>query len=81
MRTYDINRPVFDPSRMSYDFSSAYNLRLFANKVRARVQLNVRDAFSHAGSLRAIAVNPDGSPSNFRIVDGRQWILTTTFDL
>jgi outer membrane receptor protein involved in Fe transport len=79
-RTYDITKPFYDPARISYDFNASYRLRLFNNKIRSRVQLNVRDAFSHQGSLRAISVNPDGTPSNFRIVDGPQWLLTTTFD-
>lgn len=78
--TLDPNRPVWDPSRTSYDFMASYNLRFFRDKVRARIQLNCRDAFANR-SLRAIAVNPDGNPYNFRIVDGRRWILTTTFDL
>ena len=47
--------------------------------IRARVQLNVRDAFE-TGELRAVRVNPDGNPSHFRIIDGRQILLTTTFD-
>ena len=50
------------------------------NKVRGRVQLNVRDALEN-GRLQRIAVNPDGTPWNYRIIDPRQFILTTTFDL
>jgi hypothetical protein len=53
---------------------------MFRGKVRANVQLNVRDAFAHKG-LRAIGVNPDGQPYNFRILAGPQWILSSTFDL
>ena len=79
-RSYDINKPFYDPARYSYDFNASYPLRFFNDKIRARIQLNVRDAFANKGSLRAISVNPDGTPSNFRIVDGRQIILTTTFD-
>ena len=33
------------------------------------------------GRLQAVAVNPDGRPYAFRIIDPRQFILTTTFDL
>jgi outer membrane receptor protein involved in Fe transport len=79
-RQLDPNRPVYDPSRASYDFMANYNLRMFSGKVRTRVQVNVRDAFANRG-LRATSFNPEGYPATFRILDGRQIILTTTFDL
>lgn len=80
IRTFDFNKPVYDPARDSYDFMANYNLKFFGDKVRTRIQLNCKDAFAHQG-LRATAWQPEGYPSTFRIVDGRQWILTTTFDL
>lgn len=79
MRSYDRSRPIYDPARASYDFNASYSLRLFGDKIGSRIQLNVRDAFSRP-SLRAVAVNPDGMPNAYRIVDGPQYILTTTFD-
>jgi hypothetical protein len=79
MRTYDVTRPIYDPARISYDFSMGYGLRFFSNKIRARLQLNGSDVFSHRG-LRAVSVNPDGSPAGFRILDGPRYTLTTTFD-
>ena len=80
VRTLDPNKPVFDKSRYYIDASASYSLRLHDNKIRARVQLNVRNVFEK-GRLQAIAVNPDGSPYAYRIIDPRQFILTTTFDL
>lgn len=80
VRSFDYTKPVYDPARMSYDFVVGYNLRLFHDKVRARIQLNCKDAFAKRG-LRATAWNPEGYPALFRILDGRQWVLTTTFDL
>ncbi|HRP04379.1 MAG TPA: TonB-dependent receptor plug domain-containing protein [Opitutaceae bacterium] len=79
VRELDYNKPVYDPARASYDFFARYNLRFFGDKVRARLQLNVRDAFANRG-LRATSWNPEGYPATFRILDGRQWILTTTLD-
>jgi hypothetical protein len=32
------------------------------------------------GHLQPIAVNYDGSPWAFRIIDSRQFVLTTSFD-
>ena len=50
------------------------------DKVRARLQLNVRNIFEN-GRLQTVAVNPDGSPYAFRIIDPRQFILSATFNL
>lgn len=80
VRELDYDKPVYDPSRFSFDFMAAYNLRLFKDKVRTRIQLNCRDAFLNRG-LRATSWQPEGYPATFRIIDGRQWVLSTTFDL
>ncbi len=80
IRELDYSKPVYDPARTSYDFMAAYNLRFFKNKIRARIQLNCRDAFANRG-LRATTWSPEGYPATFRIIDGRQWVLSTTFDL
>jgi hypothetical protein len=80
VRTLDYTRPVYDPARASFDFMASYELRLFKDKIRTRVQLNCRDAFANRG-LRATSWNPEGYPATFRILDGRQWVLSTTFDL
>lgn len=52
---------------------------MFSEKVRLKVQLNVVNAFENGG-LQTVGVNYDGSPNAFRIVDPRQFILTTTFN-
>ena len=80
VRTYDANRPIWDKARYYVDFNTAYQLRLFSDKVRARLQLNVRNVFEH-GRLQSVAFNPDGSPYAFRIIDPRQFILSANFDL
>ena len=71
---------MFDKRRYYFDLMSSYDLRLYQNKIRARVQLNIRNVFER-GRLQAIAVNPDGQPFAYRIIDPRQSILSTTFDL
>lgn len=80
IRSLDANRPVYDKARYYLDLSASYNLRLYHGKVRTRIQLNVRNALEN-GRLQAIAVNPDGQPFAYRIIDPRQFILSTTFDL
>jgi outer membrane receptor protein involved in Fe transport len=76
----DSNKPVWDKARFYVDLSAAYRFKLFGDKVRAKVQLNVKNAFED-GRLQPIAVNPDGSPYAYRIIDPRQFILSASFDL
>jgi hypothetical protein len=76
---YDANRPIYDDARAEFDFNAAYNLRLWNDKVRCKLQLNVKNAFE-GGRLQPIAYNPDGLAWNYRIIDPRQFILTATFD-
>ncbi len=74
----DPDQPVWDSARTSADFWVSYTTRLFEDRVRMKIQLNVRDAFE-SGGLRAVAVNPDGQASVHRIVQPRQFMLTSTF--
>jgi hypothetical protein len=55
-------------------------VRLSKDRVRAKVQLNVRDVLEN-GRLQKVAINPDGSTYAYRIIDPRQFILSTSFDL
>jgi hypothetical protein len=79
IRSYDRTRPIYDKARYTVDLLASYNLRLL-NKVRTRLQLNVRNVLED-GRLQPIAYNPDGQAWNYRIIDPRQFILTATFDL
>ena len=80
VRNYDPNRPIWDKARYYVDVTTGYNLRFFNEKIRARLQLNVRNIFEN-GRLQTVAVNPDGSPYAFRIIDPRQFILSANFSL
>jgi outer membrane receptor protein involved in Fe transport len=76
----DPNRPIHDPARLYADAFVSYRTRLFANKVGAAFQFNVRN-LQENGRLQPISAYPDGTPNAYRIVDPRQFILTMTFDL
>lgn len=82
IRTLDVNKPVFDGQQFHVDAWVSYRLQSLpwlGNRVKAKLQLNVRDALEHGG-LEPIAVNPDGQKVAFRIKDPRQWFFTATFD-
>lgn len=80
VRSLDRNKPVFDQAVGNFDFTMSYNTRLFRDRVRTRFQLNVRNVTEN-GHLQGVAVNPDGRFWQYRIIDARQFIFTTTFDL
>ena len=80
VRTLDRSKPFFDDPVGNVDLNLGYNTRFFNNKVRTRFQLNIRNA-TESGHLQGVAINPDGKFYSYRIIDPRQFIFTTTFDL
>lgn len=76
----DRSRPVYAKANLYADAFVGYRTKLFANKVGATFQLNVRN-LQENGRLQAISAFPDGSPNGYRIIDPRQFIVTATFDL
>jgi hypothetical protein len=79
VRSLDVNRPIYDPARATFDFWTSYTTKLFRDRVSAKFQLNLQNAFE-GGGLRATAVNPNGVVYNYRIINPRRLVLTTTFD-
>lgn len=75
----DPDKPVYDSARLHTDFTLAYRFRLANDRIRVRTQLNVRDVFE-SGRLQPVAVDPAGNPTIVRIIDPRQFILSTTFE-
>lgn len=80
VRTLDRNKPVFDKAQGNLDLNMSYRTRLFRDRVGTRFQLNIRNV-NESGRLKGVAVNPDGRFWQYRIIDPRQFIFTTTFDL
>ena len=76
----DPNNPIWEKARYYVDGFLKYRTKLWANKIGAEFQLNVRN-IQENGRLQAIGAFPDGTPHSFRIVDPRQFILQATFDL
>jgi len=80
INAYDVTRPVYlDNGNYYLDLSVAYSRKVFHDKVRMKIQLNCNNV-TEDGHLQPIAVNYDGSPWAFRIIDSRQFVLTTSFD-
>jgi len=77
--SYDPNRPIYDKARAYFDFGVGYTTRVFADKIRLRVQLNARNLFEN-GRLQPVGALPDGTPHTYRIIDPRLIMLTAAFE-
>jgi outer membrane receptor protein involved in Fe transport len=75
----DPARPIWDKARYYFDATVGYRMR-FGDKIRANLQLNVRNLFED-GRLQAVGANPDGSIYAYRIIDPRRFIFSASFDL
>ena len=79
--TLDPNKPIYQKAQYHVDLVVGYRTKLFANRIPARFQLNVTDVQYGHTQLLPINAFPDGTPSAYRIMDPRKFILTATFDL
>ncbi|QYM77806.1 TonB-dependent receptor [Horticoccus luteus] len=75
----DADNPIWDGAHFYFDAFLGYKTKIF-NKYGVAIRFNVRN-LQEAGGLKPIRAFPDGTPSAYRIVDPRQFILTTTFEL
>jgi hypothetical protein len=75
----DVSRPIYDSSNNYTDLWVSYTRRIWNDRVNMKVQLNIANVFE-SGGLRVVGVNYDGSPNAYRIIDSRQFVLTTKFD-
>jgi hypothetical protein len=80
VRNYNPNRPIWDDSHFYVDVFFGYDLRLFNDRVRSHIQLNVRN-IQESGRLQAYNANPDGTLTRYRIIDPREFVLQVSFDL
>jgi outer membrane receptor protein involved in Fe transport len=80
VREYDANNPIMYKAQTYVDLFCTYDFRMFSNRIRGNVQLNVKNVAEN-GRLQPFGVNPDGSYYNYRIIDPREFILSVNFDL
>ena len=78
---YDLTKPQYVPALTNVDAWVSYSTRVpvFGKSVKAKFQLNVQ-SLTESGGLQPILFQADGTPAQYRIVDPRQFFLTSTFD-
>jgi hypothetical protein len=75
----DVTRPIYDKAMWYTDLWISHTRKIFNDKARMKLQLNVADVFQD-GELQPVAADWVGRPYAFRIVDSRKFILTATFE-
>jgi len=75
----DVSKPIYDEANAYTDLFVNYKRKIWNNRIGMTIQLNVENVFED-GHLQVVAVNYDGSPYGYRIIDSRKFTLTTTFD-
>ncbi|MFA5916582.1 MAG: TonB-dependent receptor, partial [Burkholderiales bacterium] len=76
----DPTRPIWDKSHTYVDAFATYRTKIFHDKVGLTLQFNIRN-LTEDGHLQPIAVEANGIPIAYRIVEPRRFILTATFHL
>ena len=76
----NVSRPIYDKSNYYTDLFINYKTKVWHDKVAMTVQLNVENV-AEDGHLQTVGVNYDGTPYAYRIINPRQFILSTSFDL
>ena len=74
----DPSKPVYDKGNYFTDLGFAYSRKVFSDKIGWKLQLNINNV-TESGRLLPTAVNFDGKPWAYRIIDPRQFVLTSTF--
>jgi outer membrane receptor protein involved in Fe transport len=76
--TADIENGYERGANERFDLWLRYQRPLFDGKVNWTIQLNVYNLFGD-DELIPVRANPDGTPANFRIQQGRTWKISNTF--
>jgi len=74
----DPSKPIYDSGNYYTDLFIGYQRKIYGDKVGWKIQLNINNA-TEGGRLLPTAVNFDGTPWSYRIIDPRQFVLTSTF--
>jgi hypothetical protein len=74
----DVTRPVYDKGNYYMDVWTSYSRKIWGDRIGWKLQLNINNV-NESGHLQPVSVNFDGTPWAYRIIDSRQFVLTSTF--
>lgn len=78
VRVSDVRHPFYGPTETRYDGWISYQRKILKGKVGMKVQLNVRNLFTH-NELVPVTINPDGKVAVWSVAEGRKFTLSTRF--
>lgn len=78
VRVSDVRNPFYGPAEMRYDGWISYQRRIFSNKIGMKIQLNIRNLFTH-NQLVPVVINPDGKAAVYAIAEGRKAMFSARF--
>lgn len=76
---YDVSRPFYGSDDLKFDAWVRYGRRVFGDKIRWSIQLNVRDLGAD-DDLIAVTAQPNGQVASARIPQPNKWTVTNTFE-
>ncbi len=76
---YDVTRPYYGSDDLKFDAWIRYGKRVFGDKIRWSIQLNVRDLLADE-DLLAVTAQPNGQIASARIPQPNKWTITNTFE-
>jgi len=74
----DASHPYYGPPETYYDGWISYRTKVLKEKVDMKVQLNVKNMFTH-NKLIPVFANPDGTVAVWQIDESRKFTVSTTF--
>ncbi|MDP3070647.1 MAG: hypothetical protein Q8N18_10175 [Opitutaceae bacterium] len=74
----DIANPYWGSANTNVDLSTSYSRPIFQNRIKWKMQLNVRNAIG-SDSLLPVTIQPWGEVATTRLAPERRWYLTNTF--
>ena len=75
----DVTRPFYGSDDLKFDGWLRYGKRIFGDKIRWSVQLNVRDLLAD-DDLIAVTAQPNGQVASARIPQPNKWTISNTFE-
>ncbi len=76
----DIENPFYGPSEIDLGFRFAYTKRIWDNKVRWRVQLNLSNVFSNEEDLIPVRMTDTGALAQVRTSPPKGCVISNTFN-
>ena len=75
----DVSRPFYASDDLKFDAWLRYSRRLYDDKIRWSIQLNVRDLLA-GDDLIAVTAQPNGTVASARIPQPNKWTITNSFE-